>query len=557
MRGIAHPAGVEEPITRKKIASEAGRSRVWPSAKEAGGPHREGDEPKPMMHGHGKSDEAIVAMKPANEVEQSVEESVEPRAEAKGNAIQQSAFRAQSRADASQALERIRQRAREKKEEKFISLLHHIDPDLLEEVFYELTANAAAGVDGLTWQDYEQDLERKLADLHALVHRGAYRALPSRRVYIPKPDGGQRPLAVAAIEDKIVQRAAVVVLNAIYEADFLGFSYGFRPGRGAHDAMDALVVAIESKKVNFILDADVQSFFDTVSQERLVHLLEERIGDKRMLHLIQKWLKVGVLEDGKVRASDRGTAQGAVISPLLANIYLHYVLDLWVESWRQRKATGDMIIVRYADDFIVGFQHEGDARRFLDELRNRLEEFALSLHPEKTRLIEFGRFAATNRKRRGLGKPETFNFLGFTFICGKSRRGKFLIQRKTRRDRMRSKLKEIKQALRRRMHQDIPTQGKWLVQVVRGYFNYHAVPTNRHALVVFWDEVTRAWRHVLSRRSQKGRITQEQMRSIAEAWLPKPKILHLWPRERFTVTHPRWEPYAGKPHVRFCAGGAQ
>jgi RNA-directed DNA polymerase len=510
-----------------------------------------------MMHGRGKSDEAVVAMKPANEVERSVEELVERRAEAKGNASQQSTFRAQSREDGSQALERIRQRAREKKEEKFISLLHHIDPNLLEEVFYELKADAAAGVDGLTWKDYEQDLERKLADLHARVHRGAYRALPSRRVYIPKPDGRQRPLAVAAIEDKIVQRAAVVVLNAIYEADFLGFSYGFRPGRGAHDAMDALVVAIESKQVNFILDADVQSFFDTVSQERLVHLLEERIGDRRMLHLIQKWLKVGVLEDGKVRASDRGTAQGAVISPLLANIYLHHVLDLWAESWRQREATGDMIIVRYADDFIVGFQHEGDARRFLDELRNRLEEYALSLHPEKTRLIEFGRFAAENRKRRGLGKPETFNFLGFTFICGKSRRGKFLIQRKTRRDRMRSKLKEIKQALRRRMHQDIPAQGKWLMQVVRGYFNYHAVPTNRHALVVFRDEVTRAWRRMLSRRSQKGYITRERMRSIAETWLPKPKILHLWPRQRFAVTHPRWEPYAGKPHVRFCAGGAQ
>ena len=556
MRGTAHPAGVEEHITRKKNALEPGRSRVWPSAVEVGGPHREGEEPKPMMHGGGKSDEAIVAMKPANEVERSVEESEERRAEAKGNAIQQSTFRAQSRADASQALERIRQRAREKKEEKFISLLHHIDPNLLEEVFYELKANAAAGVDGVTWKDYEQDLERKLADLHARVHRGAYRALPSRRVYIPKPDGGQRPLAVAAIEDKIVQRAAVVVLNAIYEADFLGFSYGFRPGRGAHDAMDALVVAIESKQVNFILDADVQSFFDTVSQERLVRLLEKRIGDKRMLHPIQKWLKVGVLEDGKVRASDRGTAQGAVISPLLANIYLHHVIDLWAESWRQREATGDMIIVRYADDFIVGFQHEGDARRFLDELRNRLEEYALSLHPEKTRLIEFGRFAATNRKRRGFGKPETFNFLGFTFICGKSRRGKFLIQRKTRRDRMRSKLKELKQALRRRMHQDIPTQGKWLVQVVKSYFNYHAVPTNRHTLVVFRDEVTKAWRRTLSRRSQKGYIAWEPMKSIAEAWLPKPKILHLWPRERFVVKYPRWEPYAGKPHVRFCAGGA-
>jgi RNA-directed DNA polymerase len=317
------------------------------------------------------------------------------------------------------------------------------------------------------------------------------------------------------------------------------------------------VVAIESKKVNFILDADIRSFFDTVSQEWLVRFLELRIGDRRMIHLIQKWLKVGVLEDGEVRSSSRGTAQGAVISPLLANIYLHNVLDLWAESWRRREATGDIIIVRYADDFIVGFQHESDARRFLDEMRKRLEEHALTLHPEKTRLIEFGRFAAENRKRRGLGKPEVFNFLGFTFICGKSRRGKFLVKRKTRRDRLRSKVKEIRQALRRRMHDAIPVQGRWLKQVVRGYFNYHAVPTNRHSLVVFRDEVTRAWRRILGRRSQKGHVSRKSMRSIVDAWLPKPKILHLWPRQRFAVRHPRWEPYAGKPHVRFCAGGAQ
>jgi RNA-directed DNA polymerase len=522
-----------------------------------GGPCREGDEPKPMMHGHGKSDEAIVAAKPGNAAERSAAELVERRAEAEGNASQQSTSRAQSREGVSQALERIRKAARERKKEKFTALLHHISPDLLEEAFFELKENAAPGVDGQTWKDYEQDRERKLADLHARVHRGAYRALPSRRVYIPKPDGQQRALAVAAIEDKIVQRAAVAVLNAIYEEDFLGFSYGFRPGRGAHDAMDALVVAIEGRRVSFILDADIRSFFDTVSKEWLVRFLEHRIGDRRMLHLIQKWLKMGVLEDGEVRVSDRGTAQGAVISPLLANIYLHYVIDLWAECWRRHKATGDMIIVRYADDFIVGFEHENDARRFLDELRRRMEEFALSLHPEKTRLIEFGRFAAANRKRRGLGKPETFNFLGFTFICGKSRRGRFLIKRKSRRDRMQAKLKEVKQALRRRMHQSIPEQGKWLMQVVRGYFNYHAVPTNRRALVVFRDEVTRRWRRALSRRSQKGALTWERMRSIAQDWLPTPEILQPWPRQRFAVTHPRWEPYAGKPHVRFCVGGAQ
>jgi RNA-directed DNA polymerase len=510
-----------------------------------------------MMHGHEKSDEAIVAGKPGNKAEPSAAEPVERRAEAEGNAGRQSTRQTQRWGSVSQALERIRQAARQRKEERFTALFHHLSVDLLEEAFFGLKENAAPGVDGLTWRDYEQDLERHLEDLHARVQRGAYRALPSRRVYIPKPDGRQRPLAVAALEDKIVQRATVAVLNAIYEEDFLGFSNGFRPGRGAHDAMDALVVGISSKKVNFILDADIQSFFDTVSKEWLVRFLEHRIGDRRMIHLIQKWLKMGVLEDGEVRVSERGTAQGAVISPLLANIYLHYVLDLWAERWRRREATGDMIIVRYADDFIVGFEHENDARCFLDEMRNRLGEFALSLHPEKTRLIEFGRFAANNRKRRGLGKPETFDFLGFTFICGKSRRGKFLIKRKSRRDRMRTKLTEIKQALRRRMHQPIPVQGKWLMQVVRGYFNYHAVPTNRRALVVFRDEVIRRWRRVLSRRSQKGALLRKRMRSIAEAWLPKPQILHPWPNQRFAVTHPRWEPYAGKPHVRLCAGGAQ
>ena len=304
--------------------------------------------------------------------------------------------------------------------------------------FFALKRDAAAGVDGLTWRDYEADLERKLDDLHARVQRGAYRALPSRRQYIPKPDGRQRPLAIAALEDKIVQRATVAVLNAIYEEDFLGFSYGFRPKRSQHDALDALVVGITSKKVNYILDADIRSFFDAVSQEWLVRFLEHRIADPRIIRLIQKWLKAGVLEDGVVTVSDTGTGQGSVISPLLANVYLHYVIDLWAERWRRREATGDMIIVRYADDIVVGFEHETDARRFWDAMRERLQEFSLSLHPDKTRLIEFGRLAAANREQRGLGKPETFNFLGFTFICGKSRRGNFLIKRKTRRDRMRA-----------------------------------------------------------------------------------------------------------------------
>ena len=510
-----------------------------------------------MMHGPEKSDPNIVAGKPANKAERSAAEPVERRAGTKGNADQQSTCRAQSRVSVSQALERIRKVAKERKKERFTALFHHISVELLEQSFFELKKDAAAGVDGLTWQTYEADLDRNLTDLHERVQRGAYRALPSRRVYIPKPDGRQRPLAVAALEDKIVQRATVALLNAIYEEDFLGFSYGFRAGRGTHDALDALCVGIVSKKVSYILDADIRSFFDEISQEWLIRFLEHRIGDRRIIRLIQKWLKAGILEDGIVSISEKGTGQGSVISPLLANIYLHYVLDLWAERWRRREATGDMIIVRYADDFIVGFQHESDARRFLDEMRNRLQEFALSLHPEKTRLIEFGRFAAERRKRRGLGKPETFNFLGFTFICGKTLSGKFQIQRKTRRDRMHAKLRKIKETLRRCMHRPIPEQGKWLRQVIRGYFNYHAVPTNARALDVFRHHVTDLWRRRLRRRSQKDRMTWARMTKLADDWLPKPIILHPWPSDRFAVTHPRWKPYAGKPHVRFCAGGAQ
>jgi RNA-directed DNA polymerase len=337
----------------------------------------------------------------------------------------------------------------------------------------------------------------------------------------------------------VVQRAAVAVLNAIYEEDFLGFSYGFRPKRGQHDALDALVVGITSKKVNYILDADIRSFFDSVSQSWLVRFLEHRIADSRMIRLIQKWLKAGVLEEGVVTVSDLGTGQGSVVSPLLANVYLHYVLDLWAERWRRCEATGDMIIVRYADDVVVGFEHESDARRFWDAMRERLQEFSLSLHPEKTRLIEFGRHAADRRAQRGIGKPETFNFLGFSFISGKSRRGKFLLKRKTRRDRMRAKLREIKEVLRERMHQPIPEQGAWLKQVVAGYFNYHAVPTNSRALSAFRNEVTKRWLQVLRQRSQKSTLTWARMAKLANDFLPKPRILHPWPDRRFAVKHPR------------------
>jgi len=509
-----------------------------------------------MMHGGEKSDPAIVAMKPANKAERSAAELVERRAGTEGNVGQQSTLRAQNRAGVTQALGRVREAARQRKKERFTTLLHHVSVDTLREAFYALQRKAASGVDGLTWDAYAAGLEPRLEDLHGRVQRGAYRPQPSRRTYIPKADGRLRPLAIAALEDKIVQGAVVMVLNAIYEEDFLGFSYGFRPGRGAHDALDALSTAIISQRVNWILDADIRSFFDTVDQEWLIRFVEHRIGDTRIIRLIRKWLKAGILEDGAVTISDQGTGQGSVISPLLANIYLHYVFDLWVERWRRREATGEMIIVRYADDLVVGFERETDAHRFLDAMRQRFAAFALSLHPDKTRLIEFGRFAAANRARRGLGKPETFNFLGFTFICGKSRRGSFQLQRKSRRDRMQAKLQEIKKLLRGRMHQPIPEQGQWLKQVVTGWFNYHAVPTNSRALATFRFLVIDLWRHTLRRRSQKDGMTWERIIRLANDWLPKPKILHPWPDARFAVKHPRWEPYALIGHVRICAGGA-
>ena len=491
------------------------------------------------MHGPEESDSVIVAVKPMNKAEQSVAEPVEPRTETKGNADQQSTRRAQDRASVSQALERVRQAARQRKKERFTSLLHHVDPAMLRTAFYAMKRDAAPGVDGMTWETYEQDLDRRIETLHARVQAGTYRALPSRRSYIPKEDGSMRPLAVAALEDKIVQRAVAAVLSAIHEEDFLGFSYGFRPNRSQHDALDAMIVGISSKKVNYILDADIRSFFTEVSQQWVVRFLEHRIGDKRIIRLVQKWLRSGILEDGIVTIEEKGTGQGSVISPLLSNIYLHYVFDLWAERWRRREATGDMIMVRYADDTVVGFQHESDARRFRDAMRDRLREFSLSLHPEKTRLIEFGRFAAQNCMRRGRSKPETFKFLGFVLICDKSRRGDFRIRRKSRRDRMCAKLREIKEGLRHRMHRPIPETGKWLAQIVAGYFAYHAVPTNSPALSAFRYHVLVLWHRQLCRRSQRARVLWTRMTKLADEFLPPPRVLHPWPSVRFAVRHPR------------------
>ena len=507
-----------------------------------------------MMHDREKSDPPIVVIrtnaggirreKPANKDGQPSAELVERRGGAEGNARQPSTLRTPSRDGVTAGLERVRTAARLKKKERFTALLHHVTVDLLRSAYSWLKRDAAAGVDGITWDEYGNDLDRRLADLHAHVHRGSYRAQPSRRHYIPKPDGRQRPLGIAAVEDKIVQRAVVEVLNAIYEEDFLGFSYGFRPGHSQHDALDALAVGIGARKVNWVLDADIAGFFDAVSHDWLLRFVEHRIGDRRVIRLIRKWLKAGVMEDGQVMATERGTPQGAVISPLLANIYLHYVFDLWAERWRRREATGDMIIVRYADDIVVGFQHQADAERFWTEMAQRLAAFALTLHPDKTRLLEFGRHAADDRTGRGLGKPETFDFLGFTHICARSRAGRFQLRRRSRRDRMRAKLHEIRDALWQHRHASLVEQGTWLRQVVGGFLAYHAVPTNSTALREFRDVVTWHWRRALRRRGQRGDITWTAMRRLADRWIPRARILHPWPSTRFAVNHPRWEPYA-------------
>ena len=438
-----------------------------------------------MMHGRQKSDLGVVAQKLANKLGRPGAESAKRRPGAKGNMVGLHTPRTQGRAGVSQRLDRVRQAARQRKKERFTALFHYVDTDLLRESFFWLQRKAAAGVDGVTWQDYERDLEVRLSALHDRLHRGAYRALPSRRQYIARSDGTQRPLGIAALEDKIVQRAVAEVLNAVYEADFLGFSYGFRPRRGQHDALDALAVGITRTSVNYIVDADIEKFFDRLSHDWLMRFVEHRIGDPRILRLIRKWLKAGVMEDGALTQAETGTPQGAVISPLLTNVYLHYVFDLWVQQWRHRQARGNMIVVRYADDIVLGFELLADAERFLSEMRLRMEPFGLSVHPHKTRLIEFGRHAARRRAKRGLGKPETFNFLGFTHICGNTRRGKFALQRMTRRDRMQLALRRLREQLHRIRHQAIPQQGALLRQVLRGYFAYHAVPTNARRLSTF------------------------------------------------------------------------
>ena len=485
------------------------------------------------MNDQRKSHSLIVPTKLPNKVKAPTAEVVEGRRLAKGNAASKTHSGLSAGQGAPSALDRVRQAARQDRKAKFTALFHHVTHEQLREAFRQLKKKAAAGVDGVTWEQYEANLEGNLKDLHQRLRQGAYRAKPSRRVYIPKMDGRLRPLGIAALEDKLVQRAIVEVLNTIYETDFLGFSYGFRPGRGQHDALDALWTAINRKKVSFVLDADIRGFFDTIDHGWLMKFIEHRVADKRILRLIQKWLSAGVMENGRWTPSEEGTPQGATVSPLLANVYLHYVLDLWVQQWRKQNARGDLVITRYADDFVVGFQYRADAERFRRELTERLAQFSLQLHPEKTRLIEFGRFATEQRARREQGSPETFDFLGFTHICGKSRKGKFLLERHTARKRMRTKLQEVKAELQQRRHLPIPVQGLWLRSVLRGFFAYHAVPTNSRALRVFRTEVEKHWLRSLRRRGQRDRTTWQRLRRLSQRWLIRGRILHPWPGDRF------------------------
>jgi RNA-directed DNA polymerase len=494
-----------------------------------------------MMNGRRKSDRPVIATKPANKVgamasntDASMAERVEQRGLAKGKPPRQNTDRAQDREVVQSELGRIRQAAVKDRKVKFTSLMHHIyNLSTLREAYYGLKRDAAPGVDGETWRQYGEQLESHLADLSARLRRGAYRAKPVRRVFIAKDDGRQRPLGVTALEDKIAQRATVMVLNGIYETDFLGFSYGYRPGKSPHNALDALYTAVQTRKVEWVLDGDISSFFDGLDHEWLVKFIEHRVADQRVVRLIRKWLKAGVLEEGQWSCSEEGTPQGGSASPLLANIYLHYVFDLWVQHWRKTKAKGDVIVVRWADDFVVGFQHQSDAERFHQELAERFAKFKLKLHPEKTRVIEFGFHAANNRKRRGQGKPETFNFLGFTHICGRKRsNGMFTVLRRTMSKRKRAKLQAVKTELRKRMHQHVATVGQWLRSVVEGHNRYYGVPSNLPSLGSFRYHVGRYWYRTLRRRSQKTRLTWERMCRLFDRWLPWPKLHHSYPLRR-------------------------
>jgi group II intron reverse transcriptase/maturase len=495
---------------------------------------REGLEPQSVEHAFQESDEVIVPRKSTKTWVTPVEP-MEGRTEAEGKSTARNAPPAQDGQGALTYLTWIGKRAKEKPKEQFTNLLSHVKVPLLREAYQRLRRGAAAGIDEVTWEEYGRGLEARLLDLQDRIHRGSYHPQPVRRVHIPKGDGRTRPLGIPSVEDKVVQQAVRMVLEPIYEAMFVGFSYGFRRGRSPHDALDALAEAID-RKVSWVLDADIRSFFDTIDHGWMQRFLEHRIGDRRMVRLLMKWMRAGVMEDGELHKVKEGTPQGGIISPLLANIYLHYVLDLWACQWRKKQARGEVYIVRYCDDFVMGFQREQDARAMRAALAKRLAKYGLELHPEKTRVLQFGRFAREGRERRGEGKPETFDFLGFTHIAGRDRRGMFQLQRRTSRQKRLRKQAAVKEECRRRRHHAVRDQYRWLCSVVQGHYRYYAVPTNIRALKSFQQAVAWTWHRSLQRRSQRGRWSNTQWNAFAHRYpLPSPRILHPWPTKRFAA----------------------
>lgn len=524
---VIDPEHVEKPIAQELGGLIGARGNAGWTEKA--------NSHKSVSHASEESDTSIVPGKWPNKASQGAAEVMEGRDVTKGNAGQAPTPRAQHRTGVSLGLEGVREAARRDPELRFTTLLHHVNVALLTQSYYQLKKDSAAGVDGMKWEDYQEGLEGRIERLHDAVHKGTYRAQPSRRSYIPKADGSKRPLGIAALEDKIVQQAIVTVLNTVYEQDFLGFSYGFRTGRSQHDALDALTVALQKRKVNWILDADIKAFFDSIDHEWMMAFLEHRVADRRVLRLVRKWLKAGIIEEGLQIEPETGTPQGAVISPLLSNLYLHYVLDVWVHEWRSSHAMGEVVVTRYADDVVLGFQHEGDARRFLRDMHKRFAEYALHLHPDKTRLIEFGRYATERREKRGLGKPATFDFLGFTHCCSQTRNKDFVVRRFTIKKRMTAKLAELRVQLKEMRHKQVGEQGKALRRAVQGYFNYFAVPGNLGRLEGFRREVCRAWRQSLKRRSQKSRLDWGRFARLVSLFIPTVRQKHAYPSERFAV----------------------
>ena len=490
-----------------------------------------------MMDERGKSDRSIVPEKSPNNAGPSAAEGMEGRERTKGNSPERIVSRTQSRTDTPSALARVRQTAHRDKALRFTALLHHVyDSGRLRTAYFALKRDASAGIDGETWRHYGEELEANLQDLAARLQRGAYRAKPVRRAYIPKADGRQRPLGVPTLEDKIVQRAVVEVLGAIYETDFLGFSYGFRPRRSPHQALDALAVGIGTKRVKWVLDADLRSFFDTLKHDWLVKFVEHRIGDRRVLRLIQKWLAAGVLEDGRRTVSEVGTVQGGSVSPLLANIYLHYVFDLWVQRWRKKRAQRRCRRRALRRRLHRGVRAPARGRAVPRRVARAVGAIRLGAAPGQDAT---GRIRALRRDQIGGGGASASRrrstFLGFTHICGWTRAGHFTVLRHTMRKRWQAKLQEVKAELRRRGHASIPELGAYLRSVVGGHVRYYGVPLNSRAIQAFRWAVGRLWKRTLERRSQRTRVAWARMRRLIDRWLPPARVCHPYPLVRLGV----------------------